>query len=69
MFGHAEVALHDNYGDRTYWQARRSMRFANHLILIANQFRKEELNSTDEEDGTVMPSDWQHEQVIHCLYY
>lgn len=54
----AEVILYANFGDRTYWQARRSMRFANHLVAIANNFRQSRLNSTDEEDKTVIHPDW-----------
>ncbi|XP_069692474.1 GDP-fucose protein O-fucosyltransferase 2 [Periplaneta americana] len=58
MFDHAEVALHDVFGDAVYWQARRSMRFAPVLVRLAANFRAEHLNSTDEADGTTRPDDW-----------
>ena len=63
MFDHAEIALHDDFGDATYWQARRSMRFAPVLVKLASNFRAEYLNSEDEADGTVRPDDWTHESV------
>lgn len=61
MFDHAEIALHDTFGDATYWKVRRSMRFAPVLVKLASNFRSEYLNSTDEADGTVRPDDWTQE--------
>lgn len=58
------MALHDRYGDATYWKARRSMRFNKDLREIANDFRKKFLNSTDEQDRIVLPDDWRLEKVI-----
>jgi peptide-O-fucosyltransferase len=63
MFDHAEVALHDTFGDALYWQARRSMRFSSGLAKLAERFRAEYLNSTDEADGTIRPDDWTEEKV------
>jgi hypothetical protein len=63
MFDHAEVALHDTFGDALYWKARRSMRFASALVKLAANFRMKYLNSTDETDGTVRPDDWMEEKV------
>lgn len=63
MFDHAEIALHENYGDKTYWKARRSMRFAAPLIREAKLFRKLKLNSTDRADKISRPDDWQNEKV------
>lgn len=65
MIDHAEVALHDSYGDSTYWMARRSMRFAPHLVQIANKFRKDHLQSSDKDDGIYRPEDWQEEKQQH----
>ncbi|KAE9416122.1 hypothetical protein Angca_004060, partial [Angiostrongylus cantonensis] len=47
-----EAILHQHYGDVHYWQARRSMRYAGHLVEIGNFFRKSQLESTDEQDRT-----------------
>jgi peptide-O-fucosyltransferase len=63
MFDHAEVVLHDTFGDAQYWEARRSMRFASVLVKLAANFRMKYLNSTDETDGTVRPDDWTEEKV------
>jgi len=64
MFDHAEVVLHDHYGQAEYWKARRSMRFSTHLVDIAREFRASHLNSTDENDGTVLPIDWTEEKPL-----
>ncbi|GLV36279.1 O-fucosyltransferase 2 [Carabus blaptoides fortunei] len=58
LFDHAEIVLHDRFGDRTFWEARRSMRFSKKLRFIANEFREKYLNSTDELDNTFIPEDW-----------
>lgn len=60
----AETVLHDNWGGVEYWMARRSMRFNSYLVEIANEFRSDFFNSTDEFDGTERPSDWRNEVVI-----
>ncbi|XP_023240555.1 GDP-fucose protein O-fucosyltransferase 2-like isoform X1 [Centruroides sculpturatus] len=59
MIDRAEVILHDNYGDKNYWDIRRSMRFASTLIEIGNKFRREYLNSSDDTDKTILDDDWQ----------
>nr|CAD7412995.1 unnamed protein product [Timema poppensis] len=64
VFDHAEVALHDTFGDRVYWSARRSMRFNLALHELAAQFRREYLNSTDEVDGTVREFNWTIEKPM-----
>ncbi|MFH4982918.1 hypothetical protein AB6A40_009627 [Gnathostoma spinigerum] len=58
----AETALHEHFGDKYYWQARRSMRYANHLIEIGNRFRSEKLNSNDKDDRTVMLKNWKNDK-------
>ena len=47
------------------FQARRSLVFAKHLRQIGDEFRKTELNSTDEQDGTITEDDWTKMRV--CL--
>jgi peptide-O-fucosyltransferase len=63
LFDHAEVALHDAFGDALYWKARRSMRFSSSLVKLAESFRAEYLSSTDAADGTIRPDDWTKEEV------
>ncbi|XP_042886452.1 GDP-fucose protein O-fucosyltransferase 2-like isoform X1 [Penaeus japonicus] len=54
----AETVLHDEYGGKRYWAARRSMRFAEHLRLEAAKFRAEFLRSDDVSDKTEVTDDW-----------
>lgn len=63
LIEHAEIALHSVFGNKVYWKARRSMRFNTHLKDIAADFRKTYLNSTNEKDNTVLPTDWLKEKV------
>ena len=58
MVDRGESVLHDMFGGVDYWRCRRSMVFSDLLKNAANKFREEVLDSTDEKDGTVMPSDW-----------
>ncbi|CAG9821026.1 unnamed protein product [Phaedon cochleariae] len=62
LIDHAEVALHDFFGNNIYWQARRSMRFSKDLKKIAGNFRQTHLNSHDDSDGTSLPENWTDEQ-------
>lgn len=39
------------------------MRYSDHLYSLANQFRREFLESDDERDDTLLPSDWRDESV------
>ena len=63
MLDRAEQVLHDWFGDENYWAARRSMRFSPRLVEVANQFRKDRLNSDDGADGTIMEEKWEDQQV------
>lgn len=63
MFAHAEIPLHDSYGSREFWKARRSMRFRPELYEIAREFRKIFLNSIDDRDRTVRSPIWLDETV------
>ena len=63
-----EIPLHDFYGSKDYWTARRSMRYNKELYEIANEFRKIELNSDDVSDKTERSSDWKNEKVFEKYY-
>ncbi|XP_071071102.1 GDP-fucose protein O-fucosyltransferase 2 isoform X3 [Dasypus novemcinctus] len=58
MLDRAENLLHDHYGGKEYWDTRRSMVFASHLRAVGDVFRKQHLNSTDQEDGVPFQEDW-----------
>ncbi|KAK3713863.1 hypothetical protein QZH41_010916, partial [Actinostola sp. cb2023] len=57
-----EEVLHIHYGQQDYWEARRSLVFAKHLRNEGDKFRREQLNSSDEDDETVMDDDWRNNQ-------
>ncbi|XP_014245555.1 GDP-fucose protein O-fucosyltransferase 2 [Cimex lectularius] len=40
VFQRSEIMLHDNFGDKTYWQCRMSMKFARPLVDEAAAFMK-----------------------------
>lgn len=65
MFDHMEIALHDFYGTKEYWKARRSMRYNSELYDIANEFRKSFFNSSNKYDKTERPDDWTKEKVFN----
>lgn len=65
MFDHMEVALHDSYGSKEYWRARRSMRYNSELYNIANEYRRTFLNSTNDSDKTERPVNWMKEMVFN----
>lgn len=62
IINHAEIVLHDVWGNREFWTARRSMRFNKDLTAIADQYRLANFDSTNENDGTQRPPNWQNEQ-------
>lgn len=66
MIDRAEAILHDQFGDVFYWEARRSMRYASHLVNAANEYRRSILASDDDRDRTVIHDDWTKTKVV-CL--
>lgn len=44
MFHHGEIALHDNYGTKTFWDCRKSMKFNKSLVKIAKNYISQNLN-------------------------
>jgi len=69
MFDRMEIALHDEYGSKEYWRARRSMRYNSELYNIAEDYRKTFLNSTNKNDNTERPADWTKEKVYCNCYF
>lgn len=61
----AEAILHSRFGDSRYWQARRAMRYAKHLVQLGNDFRKEKFGSDDVTDGTVLDKNWEDTMKKH----
>lgn len=63
LINHAEIVLHNEFGEAEYWRARRSMRFSKPLVAVANNYRRNVMNSTDEWDGIKRPANWTHERA------
>ncbi|CAG2221080.1 POFUT [Mytilus edulis] len=66
MLDRAEQLIHGRSGQHStkFWDARRSMVFAKHLRDIGDEFRKEYLDSTDENDETIL-SNWPEMKKNH----
>ena len=71
MLGRAETIIHGTYSEWSveWWNARRSMRYAQHLVDIANKYRLETFQSNDETDKTVLGPDWQIFRVKNKLVF
>lgn len=63
MLDRAENLLHDWFGDEEYWGARRSMKFSKRLVTRANKFRRDQLNSDNMKDDTVVEEDWRNQKA------
>ena len=64
MFDRAETILHENIGNIEYWNLRRSMRFSEKLVKLANEFRKTYFDTDDFKDNTELPAKWESHKVI-----
>ncbi|XP_014270199.1 GDP-fucose protein O-fucosyltransferase 2 [Halyomorpha halys] len=62
LIDHAEIVVHDGFGDQLYWKCRRSMRFAKNLVQEADQFRTKYLGCNDIKDNTERPLYWENEK-------
>lgn len=65
----AEVTLHDGFGDAEFWRARRSMRFADTLMEVADEFRRDVIGESGALDKVQRPLRWQDEQVTFCVFF
>lgn len=65
LFLNAETALHDNWGNTDYWQARRSMRFNKYLYEKANEYIFEILMEGNiEKENLQLSLSWPEERVF-----
>lgn len=60
-----EAVMHDMFGGKDYWDARRSMVFAAELQKEAANFRAKYLDSDNERDNTHRPQKWNTTKVSH----
>lgn len=58
MFVNAEVAMHDEYGSKVYWDGRKSMKFSMDLIKLAEDFIEIELNCFKEKCDNYVSVHW-----------
>lgn len=61
MFSHGEIPLHDNYGTKSYWNCRRSMKFNKQLIETANNFIRNNLECDTTKCTTYMSVHWRRQ--------
>ena len=69
MLDRAEQLIHEHFGGVDYWTARRSAVFSKQLVAVANEIRKDFLDSDDERDDTVRPEKWEDYQVVILHFY
>uniref|UniRef100_A0A0K0CUN2 GDP-fucose protein O-fucosyltransferase 2 n=1 Tax=Angiostrongylus cantonensis TaxID=6313 RepID=A0A0K0CUN2_ANGCA len=68
-----EAILHQHYGDVHYWQARRSMRYAGHLVEIGNFFRtqlavsfREDVKNRKAIGGNFLCAHWRRKDFLRA---
>lgn len=61
MFAHGEIPLHVNYGTKTYWDCRKSMKFNKNLIKIAKEYMGEFLDCTIEKCQNYLSVHWRRQ--------
>ncbi|CAG9789874.1 unnamed protein product [Diatraea saccharalis] len=65
MFAHGEIPLHDNYGTKTYWECRKSMKFNNNLVKIAKDFISSNLNCNADRCLTYLSVHWRRKDFAY----
>ncbi|KAE9556562.1 hypothetical protein FO519_000256 [Halicephalobus sp. NKZ332] len=58
----AETILHDRFGSKSYWETRRSMRYAKNLVKIADDFIRKNLDANNASFNLYYPEDWRDEK-------
>ncbi|KAJ8704042.1 hypothetical protein PYW07_013336 [Mythimna separata] len=61
MFAHGEIPLHDSYGTKTYWDCRKSMKFNEKLVNIAEQYISQHLKCKTERCDTYLSVHWRRQ--------
>ncbi|CAH2987719.1 unnamed protein product [Chilo suppressalis] len=65
MIAHGEIPLHDNYGTKTYWQCRKSMKFNKNLIQIAKNFMFNSLKCKTDKCSTYLSVHWRRKDFAY----
>ncbi|XP_046975654.1 GDP-fucose protein O-fucosyltransferase 2 [Vanessa cardui] len=58
MFAHGEIPLHDQYGTKTFWDCRKSMKFNKNLINTAKKYISEYFNCNSKICTTYVSVHW-----------
>lgn len=66
MFDHGEIALHDTYGTKTYWNSRESMRFSNKLVKRAEEFVSKHLDCSIKTCNNYISIHWRRQDFARC---
>ncbi|XP_049883408.1 GDP-fucose protein O-fucosyltransferase 2 [Pectinophora gossypiella] len=61
MFHHAEIPLHNNYGSKSYWECRKSMKFNEELVNIAKNFIRNHLNCDSDKCSSIISIHWRRQ--------
>ncbi|CAH4034347.1 GDP-fucose protein O-fucosyltransferase 2 [Pieris brassicae] len=61
LFAHGEIALHDAYGTKTYWDCRRSMKFNDQLVQRAEEFISKYLECSTKMCNTYISVHWRRQ--------
>lgn len=61
MFAHGEIALHDNYGTKEYWQCRKSMKFNRDLVVYAKRYLKKIFECSVEQCDSYISIHWRRQ--------
>lgn len=67
MFTHGEIPLHDNYGSKSYWDCRKSMKFNTELINAAKNYMNENFKCT-EKCSNYAALHWRRQDFSHNRY-
>lgn len=65
MFMHAEIPLHDNYGSKSYWDCRKSMKYSKPLIKTAKKFINKKLDCKSEQCSTYLAIHWRRRDFAY----
>lgn len=61
MFAHGEIPLHDNYGTKSYWDCRKSMKFNSKLVKIAEKYISEQLKCNTRKCPNYVSIHWRRQ--------
>ncbi|CAH0730666.1 unnamed protein product, partial [Brenthis ino] len=61
MFDHGEIPLHEYYGDKNFWNCRKSMKFNRELVARAKRYILENLQCNEEKCDNYLSVHWRRQ--------